>query len=87
MRETLVLERIHAGLSRLRLPRMAEVLEQVVSAAEKTSKSYLSFLIAEFLQLKNYITSLPSLCLIHPDPIEDPYLQTSSVLFQDILLR
>jgi len=44
MKETLVLERIHAGLSRLRLPRMAEVLEQVVSTAEKVSKSYLSFL-------------------------------------------
>ena len=44
MKETLVIERINAGLSRLRLPRIAEVLEQVVSSAEKTSKSYLSFL-------------------------------------------
>ena len=44
MKESLVIERIHAGLSRLRLPRIAEVLDQIVVSAEKSSKSYLSFL-------------------------------------------
>lgn len=44
MKETLVLERIYSGFSRLRLPRMAEILEQVLSSAEASGKSYLGFL-------------------------------------------
>jgi DNA replication protein DnaC len=44
MSESLVLDRIYESLSRLRLPRMAETLEQMLEAAEKNTKSYLSFL-------------------------------------------
>jgi len=44
MSESLVLDRIYESLSRLRLPRMAETLEQMLEAAEKNAKSYLSFL-------------------------------------------
>jgi DNA replication protein DnaC len=44
MKESLVLDRIHTGLNRLRLPRISEVLEQVAAASEQTGKSYLSFL-------------------------------------------
>ncbi len=44
MKESLVLDRIQAGLTRLRLPRISEVLEQVAAASEQTGKSYLSFL-------------------------------------------
>jgi DNA replication protein DnaC len=44
MNDTLVVDRIQASLTRLRLPRMGEVLEGTVQAAEEGAKSYLSFL-------------------------------------------
>jgi len=44
MSETLVLERIESNLSRLRLPRIREILQGVIKRAEDQSKSYLSFL-------------------------------------------
>jgi DNA replication protein DnaC len=44
MSDTLVLERIYASLARLRLPRIAEVLEEILRAAEEKGKSYLCFL-------------------------------------------
>ena len=44
MSDTLVLDRIQTSLTRLRLPRMGEILESVMQAAEEGSKSYLSFL-------------------------------------------
>jgi len=44
MTDTLVLERIESNLSRLRLPRIREILEGVMKAAEDQGKSYLSFL-------------------------------------------
>lgn len=44
MTDTLMLERIHAGFSRLRLPRIPESLETILRSSEETSKSYLCFL-------------------------------------------
>jgi len=44
MSETLVLERIESNLSRLRLPRIREILQGVIKRAEEQGKSYLSFL-------------------------------------------
>ena len=44
MSEVLVMERIEANLSRLRLPRVREVLLAYLKAAEEQGKSYLSFL-------------------------------------------
>jgi len=44
MSETLVMERIEANLSRLRMPRVREVLLSYLKAAEEHEKSYLSFL-------------------------------------------
>lgn len=44
MSDTLVLDRIQNSLTRLRLPRMGEILESVMQAAEEGSKSYLTFL-------------------------------------------
>lgn len=44
MSDALVLDRIQTSLTRLRLPRMGEILEKMVQAAEQGSKSYLSFL-------------------------------------------
>jgi len=44
MSDTLVMERIESNLTRLRLPRVREILDQVIIAAEAHSKSYLSFL-------------------------------------------
>jgi len=44
MSKALVLDRIQTSLTRLRLPRMGEILEKMVQAAEQGSKSYLSFL-------------------------------------------
>ena len=44
MSDTLVFDRIQISLARLRLPRMGEVLESMMLAAQKGSKSYLSFL-------------------------------------------
>ena len=44
MSDTLVLERIESNLSRLRLPRIREILQGVIKKAEEQGKSYLSFL-------------------------------------------
>ena len=44
MSDTLVLERIESNLSRLRLPRIREILQGVIKRAEDQGKSYLSFL-------------------------------------------
>jgi DNA replication protein DnaC len=44
MTDTLVLERIESNLSRLRLPRIREILQGVMKAAEEQGKSYLRFL-------------------------------------------
>ena len=44
MSDTLVFERIEANLTRLRLPRIREILDGTIHVAEKQGKSYLSFL-------------------------------------------
>jgi DNA replication protein DnaC len=44
MSETLVLERIRAGFSRLRLPTMSDALETILQTAQDNGKSYLCFL-------------------------------------------
>ena len=44
MSDTLVLERIESNLSRLRLPRIREILQGVMKTAEEQGKSYLRFL-------------------------------------------
>src|SRR6056297_124054 len=44
MSDSLALERIEANLVRLRLPRISQVLQPVIKAAEEKSKSYLTFL-------------------------------------------
>jgi DNA replication protein DnaC len=44
MSDTLVLDRIESNLSRLRLPRIREILQAVIRSAEDQGKSYLSFL-------------------------------------------
>lgn len=44
MSETLVLDRIQTSLTRLRLPRMGEILESVMQTSQEKQKSYLSFL-------------------------------------------
>ena len=44
MSNTLVLDRIESNLTRLRLPRIREILEHVLKASEKQDKSHLSFL-------------------------------------------
>lgn len=44
MSETLIMERIEANLSRLRMPRVREILLSYLKAAEEHEKSYLSFL-------------------------------------------
>jgi DNA replication protein DnaC len=44
MSDTLVLDRIEASLTRLRLSRIRDVLKQAIASAEKKSSSYLSFL-------------------------------------------
>lgn len=44
MSDTLVFERIEANLTRLRLPRIREILDGTIHTAEKQGKSYLSFL-------------------------------------------
>lgn len=41
---TLALDRIQSSLTRLKLSRMGEILEQTIKAAEEQGKSYLSFL-------------------------------------------
>lgn len=44
MSDTLVMERIEANLTRLRMPRIKEIIDRVIKSAEEHSKSYLSFL-------------------------------------------
>ena len=44
MSDTLVIDRIEANLSRLRLSRVREILKDVIATAEQKSSSYLSFL-------------------------------------------
>ena len=44
MTDTLVVDRIESNLTRLRLPRIKEILEAVLSASEKKDASYLNFL-------------------------------------------
>ena len=44
MTDTLVAERIEANLTRLRLPRIREILDQIIQSAEQKKQSYLSFL-------------------------------------------
>ena len=44
MSNTLVLDRIESNLTRLRLPRIRQILERVLKSAEKQDKSHLSFL-------------------------------------------
>ena len=44
MTDTLVAERIEANLSRLRLPRIREILDQIIHSAENKGQSYLGFL-------------------------------------------
>ena len=44
MTDTLVVERIESNLSRLRLPRIKEILQGVIKKAEEQGKSYLAFL-------------------------------------------
>jgi len=44
MSDTLVIDRIQDSLTRLRLPRMGEILESVIQMAQEKQKSYLSFL-------------------------------------------
>ena len=44
MRESLVSQRIESNLSRLRLGKISQILDQVTKAAEDKSKSYLTFL-------------------------------------------
>ena len=44
MSDSLVADRIESNLTRLRLPRIREVIESVIKTAEEREKSYLSFL-------------------------------------------
>lgn len=44
MTDTLVTERIEANLIRLRLPRIREILDQIIQSAEQEGQSYLRFL-------------------------------------------
>lgn len=44
MTDTLVTERIEANLTRLRLPRIREILDQTITSAEDKGLSYLGFL-------------------------------------------
>jgi len=44
MSNTLVLDRIESNLTRLRLPRIREILDCVLKSAEKEDRSYLNFL-------------------------------------------
>jgi hypothetical protein len=42
MSESLVADRIESNLTRLRLPRIREVIESVIETAQEQGKSYLS---------------------------------------------
>jgi DNA replication protein DnaC len=44
MSNTLVFDRIESNLTRLRLPRIREILDRVLKSAEKKDRSYLNFL-------------------------------------------
>jgi DNA replication protein DnaC len=44
MSDTLVLDRIQTSLTRLKLPRMGDILERVMKTSEEKGKSYLAFL-------------------------------------------
>jgi DNA replication protein DnaC len=44
MTDTLVVDRIESNLTRLRLPKIREILEGVLNASEKKDASYLNFL-------------------------------------------
>lgn len=44
MSNSLILERVEVNLTRLRLPRIAQILQPAIKTAEEQSKSYLSFL-------------------------------------------
>ena len=44
MSNTLVLDRIESNLTRLRLPKIKEILDRVLKSAEKEDSSYLNFL-------------------------------------------
>ena len=44
MSDTLVLDRIESNLTRLRLPKIREILKHVLQTAETQDKSHLSFL-------------------------------------------
>lgn len=44
MSDTLVVDRIESNLTRLRLPRIREILQGAIKAAEEQGRSYLSFL-------------------------------------------
>ena len=44
MSDSLILERVEANLTRLRLPRIGQILQAVIKTAEEKSKSYLTFL-------------------------------------------
>jgi len=44
MSNSLILERMEANLTRLRLPRISQILQSVIKTAEEQSKSHLAFL-------------------------------------------
>ena len=44
MADTMILERVESNLTRLRLPRIREILSQMIKVAEDQSKSFLSLL-------------------------------------------
>jgi len=44
MSDSLILERVEANLTRLRLPQISQILQPVINTAEEQSKSYLAFL-------------------------------------------
>jgi DNA replication protein DnaC len=44
MADTMILERVEANLTRLRLPRVREILSQMIKTAEDQGKSFLSLL-------------------------------------------
>ena len=44
MSNTLVLDRIESNLTRLRLPRIRDILDRVLKSVEKKDSSYLNFL-------------------------------------------
>ena len=55
MADTMILERVESNLTRLRLPRIREILSQMIKVAEDQSKSFLSL----FLYLKKRMCQVP----------------------------